>query len=362
MVLKNYLSNIYPTVGPFEGINSVENLLLENQYLVVVDDDNNYHGILTTSDVIKRPHKIVIDCITKKESLEVVDTVAFALEKFYSSHSFVLPVMSGSDFIGVIEKKEILRGLEAKVNKLYDKSLISERAKKSFLNNLSHEIRTPLNGILGFLDIITELNAGDFTIEKEYFSESVKKSADHFLMLMNDLVELSLFHAGEKLSIRKANVDIVEILTELKDFFSELLLFQNRKATFVYLNSESSFRIYTDGNKLKQILYHLINNAIKFSEDNKVTFGFELNPNEKNISFLVKNKDSKISQKDIVEMFDVFEKQENIGKELNFGLGIGLPLVKSLTDLLGGQIKVETKNEEISFIVNIPFEQAIARN
>ncbi len=61
-------------------------------------------------------------------------------------------------------------------------------------------------------------------------------------------------------------------------------------------------------------------------------------------------------------MFDVFEKQENIGKELNFGLGIGLPLVKSLTDLLGGQIKVETKNEEISFIVNIPFEQAIARN
>ena len=56
-------------------------------------------------------------------------------------------------------------------------------------------------------------------------------------------------------------------------------------------------------------------------------------------------------------MFDIFEKQEKIGKELNFGLGIGLPLVKNLTDLLGGRIKVETKNKEISFLVDIPIEQ-----
>jgi signal transduction histidine kinase len=361
MVLKNYLSNTYPTVEPFEGINTVENLLLENQYLVVVDNANNYYGILTTSDIIKRPHKIVIDCVTKKESLEAVDTVAFALKKFYSSHSFVLPVMNGSDFIGVIEKNQILRELETKVNKLYDKSLISKKTKKNFLNNLSHEVRTPLNGILGFMDIIAQLNTDDFTIEKEYFSKSVKKSAAHFLMIMNDLVELSLSQAGDELNIRKDNVDIVKVLTELKDFFSELLLFQNRKTSVTYLNSESSFSIYTDGNKLKHILYHLINNAVKFSEGNKVTFGFELDTNEENISFFVKNKDSNIGQKDILKMFDVFEKQENIGKELNSGLGIGLPLVKNLTELLGGQIKVKTKNEEISFIVNIPFEQETAR-
>jgi signal transduction histidine kinase len=360
MVLKNYLSNTYPTVEPFEGINSVENLLLENQYLVIIDNNSNYHGILTTSDIIKRPHKIVIDCVTQKESLEVDDTVASALEKFYTSHSFVLPVMNGSDFIGVIEKNQILRELEIKVNNLFEKLLISEKAKKNFLNNLSHEIRTPLNGILGFLDIISQLDTDDFTIEKEYFSKSIRKSADHFLMIMNDLVELSFFHAGEELSIRKSNVDIVGIFTELKDFFNELLLFQNRKATVIYLNSDSSFCIHTDGKKLKHILYHLINNAIKFSEDNKVTFGFELKPEEKNISLFVKNKDSNIGQKDVLKMFDIFEKQENIGKELNSGLGIGLPLVKNLTDLLGGRIKVETENKEISFFVNIPIEQETA--
>lgn len=353
MVLKNYISKTYPTVEPFEGINSVEDLLLENQYLVVVDNDNNYHGILTTSDIIKRPHKIVIDCVTKKESLEAIDTVASALEKFYSSQSFVLPVMNGSDFIGVIEKNQILKELEIKVNNLFEKSLISEKAKKNFLNNLSHEIRTPLNGILGFVDIIAQLNTDDFAIEYETYSKTIRKSANHFLMIMNDLVELSLLNAGDKLNIRRDNVDIVEILTELKDYFIELSLFQNIKTSVIYLNSESSFSIYTDGNKLKHILYHLITNAIKFSDDNKVTFGFELKPNEKNICFFVKNKDSNIGQNDVLKMFDVFEKQENIGKELNFGLGIGLPLVKSLTDLLGGHIKVETENKEISFIVNL---------
>lgn len=360
MDLKKHISNTYPTVEPFEGINSVENLLLENQYLVVIDKNNYYHGILTTSDVIKHPHKIVIDCVTKKEGLKSDDTVASALEKFYSSHSFVLPVMNGSNFIGVIEKNKILKELETKVNNLFEKSLISEEAKNNFLNNLSHEIRTPLNGILGFLDLITQFNTNDFTIEKEPFSKSIRKSAEHFLMIMSDLVELSFLHAGDKINIKKDNVDIIKILTELKDLFSELLLCQDRKATVIYLNSESSLSIYTDGTKLKHILYHLINNAIKFSEDNKVTFGFELNPDNKNIVLFVKNEASQIGQKDVQKMFDIFEKQENIEKQLNCGLGIGLPLVKNLTDLLGGHINVETKNKEITFFVSMPFEQKTA--
>ena len=356
MELGKYISEIYPTVDPFAGINSVEDLLLENQYLVVVDNDNNYHGILTTTDIIKRPHKIVIDCITQKESLEDVDTVASALEKFYSNRSFVLPVFNGSDFIGVIEKNQILRGLERKVNELYDKSLISEKAKKNFLNNLSHEIRTPLNGILGFIEIIAQLDTIDFTTERDTFSKTIKKSADNFLLIMNDLIELSLLHAGDEVSVKKGNVDIVKILTELKDFFSELSWFQNKKATVIYLNSESSFTIYTDGKKLKHILYHLINNAIKFSEDNKAILGFELKPNQKNIRLFVKNRNSNIGQKDVQKMFDVFEKQENIGKELNPGLGIGLSLAKKLTELLGGQIKVESKNNNTAFLVNMPIE------
>ncbi|MGD9977654.1 MAG: ATP-binding protein [Bacteroidales bacterium] len=361
MDLREYISNTYPTVGPFEGINSIENRLLKHQYLVVADQDKNFYGILTPSDIITHPHKIVVDCITRKKSLTVDDTAITTLEKFYSSQSPVLPVMNGNDFIGVIERNRVLKELEVKVNELYNKSLISQKAKIYFLNNLSHEIRTPLNSILGFLDIIANLNINDFTTEgNKNISNAVRKSAEHFLMVMGDLIELSLLHAGDEVCVNKENIDVVKILMELKDYFNELSLFQNKKVTVNYLNPESSFSIYTDGQKLKHILYHLIDNAIKFSEDNKIAYGFELKPNEKSVVFFVINKNSKIDQQDAMKMFEAFEKQEKIGSKLNFGLGIGLPLVKNLTELLGGHIKIESANNEIAFFVGIPIEQETA--
>jgi len=354
MDLKKYLSSNYPVVKPFDGINSVEDRLLEHQYLVIIDEDSQFCGILIASDIIKYPHKLVIDCVTKKESLMLDDSISSVFEKFYRSKSFVLPLMDGSKFIGVIEKDRIIKELKLKVDELYTSSLISEKAKNNFLNNLCHEIRTPLNGILGFLDIVSSLDKDELIDNKGGCFDVIEKSADNFLRIMNDLVELSLLHAGDEVSIDKDNVDIVKILNELKDYFSQLLCTQNKKATLIYSNSETHLNIYTDEKKVKHILYHLIDNAIKFSQDNKVSFGFELQPDKRYINLFVKNNDPNINQKDLIKMLDVFEKQESIGEELNSGLGIGLPLVKKLTDLLGGRIEVKTKNKEISFIVNLP--------
>lgn len=331
MSLKKYILNTFPTVKPFEGINSIEKRLLKLQYLVVLDDDKKFYGILTIPDIIEHPHKIVIDSITPKQCLTVNDTIVTALDSFYSTMSFALPVMDGDRFVGVIEKNQIIKELETNVNDLYNKSLISQNAKKHFLNNLSHEIRTPLNGVLGFIDIIAHLDT-------------------------DDLVELSLINAGDKVIIEKAEVDIVKMLVELKEYFNELSFLQNKKNTVIYSNQESYLSIYTDGKKLKQILYHLLDNALKFSDDNTVFYGFEFKPNDKDIKFFVNNKSSKIPQKDIRKMFNIFEKQENIGSELNFGLGIGLPLVKNLTELLGGQITIESKTNEITFFIKLPIK------
>ena len=211
MIIENYISKTYPTVDPYEGIKSVEERLIENQYLVVVDKNDKYYGILTTSDIIKRPHKIVIDCITNKANLVVDDTVSSALDKFCSSQSFVLPVLKENNFIGIIEKNQIIRELKLTVNKLFDKSLVSEKAKGNFLNNLSHEIRTPLNGILGFLDIVSQLDNDDVIKDHKTFNNIIKKSANQFLIIMNDLIELSSVHTNNEISINKDNVNIIEI-------------------------------------------------------------------------------------------------------------------------------------------------------
>jgi signal transduction histidine kinase len=352
MDLTKYISDIYPTVGPFEGINLVEPKLLKHRYLVVVDDDEEFHGILTPCDIIEHPHKIVIDCTTKKESVSFNDTILTVLDKFRKTQCFALPVFNEKSFVGVIEKSQILSDLEFKINDLYNRSLISQKAKTHFLNNLTHEIRTPLNIILGFIDIIANLDTNN--IESEQFATIIKKSADRFLFIMDDLIELSLLHAGDDPGIYKEKINIEKIFIELSDDFNELASLQNKKSTIVYSNPDYSLNIFSDEKRLKHILYHLIDNAIKFSENNKVSYGYELSADKKRIEFFVTNESPEIAEQDRLKMFDIFDKQENIGNELNFGLGIGLPLVKKLTEMLGGCIRLEVHNNEITFFVDIP--------
>lgn len=353
MDLKKYVSDTYPTAGPFEGINSIESKLLKHRYLVVIDDDKKFHGILTPCDLIEHPHKIVIDCLTQKESIALNDTTLIALDKFRSTQCFALPVINEDNFLGVIEKNQIMSDLEFKINDLHNKSLISQKAKTYFLNNLSHEIRTPLNSVLGFIDIMAEFGSNNFEIQSEQISNIIKKSADQFLLIMNDLIELSLLHAGDGISIVKEKINIEKVFNELNDYFNELALLQNKRVTIIYSNPDCSQDIFSDVKKLKQILYHLIDNAIKFSE-NKVIYGYKLSTDKKNIEFFVMNESPEISEENRLKLFDIFYKQENIGNNINPGLGIGLPLVKKLTEMLGGHINVESKHNEITFFVNIP--------
>ncbi|QGY47614.1 CBS domain-containing protein [Maribellus comscasis] len=351
--LNKYISPLYHSANPFEGINSIEDRLLSNKYLVVIDEQNEFHGILTEEDIIRRPHKIVIDCVSPKENVCKNDTIKSIIEKFDLSRSPVLAVMEDTKFVGVIEKQNVLKELEAEVEKLFSKSLLSKNSKEYFLSNLSHEIRTPLNGILGFIDILKQLEAAECSTDKNDIVELLEKTTENFLILLNDLVELSLIEAGEEIAIKKENVDIAKTLKELKLFFETLPFSQGEKINIDYLNPEPSFCIYTDKNRIKHILYHLLDNAIKFSAGNRVTCGFTFNQDSQDVDFFVRNKWCKDSI-DIRKMFDIFEKQERIEKRINFGLGIGLSLVKKLVNLLGGSIKVESYESEIIFRVKIP--------
>lgn len=353
MDLKKYMLSTYPTVGPFEGINAITNRLLEYQYLVVIDNDK-FYGILTTSDVVERPYKIVADCVTKKETVSLKDSVADIFDKFLLNRSCALPVMNNNEFVGVVEKVHIAKALKNKVVELYDKSLISKRVKEYYLNNLSHEIRTPLNGIVGLLDILSNYDIEDTTYRDKDVFDVIKKSTDRFLEVMDDLVELSLVYAGESVKISKSDIVVNEILAGLEDFFHELPLPEDRKAKVLCLNAGEVVTVCTDGRRLRRIMFHLIDNAIKFSENNTAVYGFEIEPGEKNIKLFVRSEDSEIFRENRERMFDLFEKQDKIGRELNSGLGIGLPIVKCLTGLLGGQFSVESENNMVTFFVKIP--------
>jgi signal transduction histidine kinase len=351
MDLKKYLLDSYPTVGPFEGVNAVESRLLESNFLVVIDEDKTFHGVLSPLDLIKRPHKIVVDCISKKENITFSDSIFDVIEKFRKNQCSALPVMHNDSFVGIIEKKQMLYDLEQKIKELHDKSLISEKTKAFFLNNLSHEIRTPLNGIIGFLDVIGHVGQATEEEKFEQFSSILKTSTDRFLLIMNDLIELSLICAGDEIVIQKKEVDIDSMFGELQLFFEELLRMQKSEVILSYFRLTEVSVFYADGPKLKHILYHLIDNAIKFTADQQIYFGYDVSKEAGFIDFFVKNK---------VEIplealsLEIFEKQEEIGDNLNGGLGIGLSLVKKTTELMGGQLLVENDHQEVTLIVRLP--------
>jgi len=357
MEIKSYILNSYTTILPFAGINSVEKALLKNEYLVVINDDEKFQGILTPFDLIKRPHKIVIDCLTEKEHVSADETITSVFDKFKKNHCSALPVFKENEFIGIVEKHSIIDKLRIETNELYNRSVTSQNVKDSFLNNLSHEIRTPLNGVLGFLEIISKLDKEDIKTKGEEYSNIVKKSADRFLLIMNDLIDLALINFGDDIEVERENVSVETIFSDLKAYFKTTTLLYNRNISIHYKNPDSSFVFFSDSKKIKHILYHLIDNAIKFSNNNnKVMFGYEIE--NQNIVFYVTNSGTQITEDKKEKIFDAFEKKSIYNNELVAGLGIGLPLVKKLSELLGGKIDFVTNEIQTTFFCTIPIDKA----
>lgn len=353
MIVKDYISHSFPTVNPYCGINSIAEKLLEKDYLVVTDE-SGFVGILTPNDLIKRPHKLVIDCLSKKDILSDSDTVSYALDKMYYYQSVALPVFQNEKFIGIIEKKDILKALTQRIDELYGKSIISEKLKSQFLANLSHEIRTPMNAIIGFLDILSNMDLEDYQNNKDYL-DIVKNSADHFLIMMNDLVELSVINAGGNLKISEEHFLPENIFAELKEYFEQKSLYKNKIITISYINPDPSLRLFGDVKKIKHILFHLIDNAVKFSGNgNKILFGLTA-AEDSSAHFFVTNTGSSVEEEDKDRIFEIFEKNRKNDFPYIEGLGLGLTVVKKITELLGGNIgMISENNNQTTFTFSIP--------
>ena len=358
MVVKNYITNSYRTVLPFAGVCTIEEILLEKKYLVVINKEDEFLGILTPCDLIKRPHKLVIDCITEKEKISDDEAIISVFDKFSKNQCTVLPVFQENKFIGIIEKHKLLNKLKFKINELYNRSIISQNVKKTFLNNLSHEIRTPLNGVLGFLEVISELDIENFKKDGPEHYKTVRKSADRFLLIMNDLIDLALINSGDNIYINKESVRIENIFLDLETYFETVTSLLNKKVSVQFTNLDTSLFIFTDEKKIKHILYHLIDNAIKFSTGNLVKINYAIE--NQDIVFFVTNEGNKINEMKMKKIFDVFENSNVKNEEYVSGVGIGLPLVHKLSELLEGKIDFVSNETQTTFFCTIPLKNETA--
>ena len=251
----------------------------------------------------------------------------------------------------ITEKKRIEIELITAKNKAEE----SDRLKTAFLQNMSHEIRTPMNAIMGFSDLLVKNFDNKNKLQK--FSDIIGQRCNDLLDIINDILDIAKIESGQ-LPLNHEECNLKELFEELSTFFNEYQIRlgkQQIEFSLQALCDPCDYIIITDKGKLKQIFINLIGNAFKFTEYGKIEGGCKFDENN-NLLFYVSDTGIGIPADKQEMVFERFA-QVHQGSKLNIGgTGLGLPIVKGLVGLLGGQIFLESEPEKGStFSFTFPF-------
>jgi PAS domain S-box-containing protein len=227
----------------------------------------------------------------------------------------------------------------------------SDRLKSAFLANLSHEIRTPMNGILGFAELLKELNlTGD---EQEKYIEVILKSGNRMLNIINDIVDISKIDSGI-VDVKIEDVDINKQLEYVYTFFKPVAEEKEIELSFKTVLQNKKAVIKTDKEKLIAILSNLVKNAVKYTDKGSIDFGYAAKENF--IEFFVKDTGIGIPKDRQKAIFERFVQADILDRMAKQGAGLGLSITKSYVGMLGGEIRVESEEGKGSvFYFTIPY-------
>jgi len=230
-----------------------------------------------------------------------------------------------------------------------DKAEESDRLKSAFLANMSHEIRTPMNGILGFSDLLRRPNLPPQ--KSSQYIDIINSNGHQLLSIINDIIDISKIEAKLVQIVRSA-VNIGHLINALNDQFQPLA--KSKGLSFMATNRLSDITVVmTDEVKLRQILFNLIGNALKFTPSGKIEVAVEMVNHQ--LQFSIKDSGIGIPQSHHELIFERFRQVETNFSQQYGGTGLGLSISRSLIDLLGGKIWLESKEGEgSSFYFTIP--------
>lgn len=237
----------------------------------------------------------------------------------------------------------------------------SDKLKTAFLSNMSHEIRTPMNAIIGFSELLKD----DDIIEEDHdeFLEIIIEKGNLLLNIINDIIDISKVEANE-IKIDESATDINELLDELLASFDHLRKIKGKDKILISLSKQfptQPLMILADPIRLKQVLSNLIDNAMKFTHEGSIEFGYRINQNEnqKNLNFYVKDTGIGIASEMHDIIFNRFRQIDDSHTREFGGTGLGLAISKKLIELMGGSIKIKSEvNKGSIFSFAIPWKEA----
>ncbi|WP_296510640.1 response regulator [Rhodoferax sp.] len=252
------------------------------------------------------------------------------------------------------KERQALEDLTHELREAHFRAEAANRGKSQFLANMSHELRTPFNGMLGMMSL---LESTPLTMAQADYIKTAKGSATHLLTLLNDILDVSSLEAG-KMTLSPGPTQLSALLHEVESLMQPLAA--DKKLAFSIVSQiEMPPWVLADSTRLKQILFNLVNNAIKFTDHGSVTLTVDSRPRtDGNIGLAFLIQDTGIGMDDHV-LSGLFQRfyQVDGGLARKFGgTGLGLEISQTLARMMGGAIEVESKAGMGSvFTLHLPF-------
>jgi CheY-like chemotaxis protein/nitrogen-specific signal transduction histidine kinase len=251
----------------------------------------------------------------------------------------------------ITHQKEI----EQHANLLREKAETLAKTKTMFLANMSHEIRTPLNGIQGSIDILLDTQLDQ---EQKELALMVHHSTKSLNVIVDDILDFSKMEAN-KIKLENIVIDYNYIVDDVIKLFKE----QAAKKEIQLIKEfpkDYPKTLLGDPTRIRQILTNVVSNAVKFTNKGEVKITVEFKPCQNNrfcIHTIVKDTGIGMNEAQVDKLFDVFNQADNTTTRLYGGTGLGASICKKIIELLGGELKVQSKqNEGTTFQFAIPLE------
>lgn len=289
--------------------------------------------------------------------------VAGGVEKWYRMHLIAAEFNADGEVSRVVMAvmdvdKQIryeLSQKEAIQDALYEAEK-ANKAKSTFLSNMSHDIRTPMNAIIGFTTL-AKSHMDDKELVKGYL-EKIHSASGHLLSLINDILDMSRIESG-KISIEENEVSLVEVIQDVQDMI--LPMAEDRQLTFTINSRVNNNFVYCDKLRLNQVLINLLGNAVKFTpHGGKIFLDIEQDMSAPDgygvYIFKVRDTGIGIAEEFLDKIFQAFEREKTSTLSGIQGTGLGLSITKSIVEMMGGKIVVNSQlGEGTEFVVKVVF-------
>lgn len=247
----------------------------------------------------------------------------------------------------------------AEVERARDIALAENRAKSQFLASMSHEIRTPLNAIIGYAELLGEMNSLEETLDRNFVAEDIEKitrSSKHLLTLINEILDLSKISAG-KFNIKVRQFDLKELLNDVIDVSLPLADKNNNVLT---LSLDNCPVVEADRQRLYQVILNLVGNACKFTENGRIDVTVDYEAGAKDYMIHVIDTGIGIAPNEMDKVFKEFERTRDVDDKE--GTGLGLSLSQNLCKIMGGHITLSSKyGSGSTFTVTMPVQVKVTK-